>query len=94
MTVNKICVECNCHSDEHRAFFGMFDERDLIYMHIFLTDYDNLFVRIWKAIKYIFGYKCKYGHWDEFLLSKKEAGELIEMLNQLKDPELPKMEEK
>lgn len=83
--MNKIMVDCNCYSDEHRAFFSLADEKDLIFMHIFLVDYDNIFKRIWKAVKYVFGYKCKFGHWDEFQLSRREAKELMEMLNELID---------
>jgi hypothetical protein len=29
-----------------------------------LNDFDPWYIRVWKAVKYVFGYKCKYGHWD------------------------------
>ena len=65
--------ECSCFSPEHTLLFK-FDE-DEIYVYVFL-DSDGFLRRIWKAIKYVFGYKCKYGHFDEFILSKKDADKL------------------
>jgi hypothetical protein len=39
---------------------------------------------MWVAIKYVFGYTCKYGHWDCFIMQPKDAQRLKDMLGKLK----------
>ena len=77
--------QCHCSSDEHTMRF-MLDMKDacgpFLYAHFFINTYDNVFKRIWTGIKYIFGYKCKYGHWDEWIMEPKDAERLRNMLDQ------------
>ena len=75
-------LECACHSDEHALKFTLYkwDDGPEICTSVFLSRYHNIFGRIWVAIKYVFGYKCKYGHWDCFLLRPKDADRLITIL--------------
>jgi len=73
--------ECGCGSDEHTLRFTLDNEDQEIYTSIFLNNYNNIFKRIFIAIKYIFGYKCKYGHWDCWIMKKDDAQKLLEMLN-------------
>jgi hypothetical protein len=40
--------------------------------------------RTWIGIKYIFGYKCKYGHWDCFNLHPEDCDRLIEFIQKYK----------
>lgn len=40
--------------------------------------------RIWTAIKYIFGYKSKYGHFDIFSLRVEDADRLITLIEEFK----------
>lgn len=76
-------LECNCHSPEHTLVFHTYDDEPMIYMHVFLKP-DPFFKRIWNSIKYIFGYKCKYGHFDEFIMNPDDADKLIEILQRIK----------
>ena len=41
----------------------------------------GFFHRIWKAIKYIVGYRSKYGEWDEVLVGRAEATRIVEFIN-------------
>lgn len=76
--------ECICFSDEHTLRF-LFDEKDnTLYTTIFLHQYRNIIKRIWIAIKYTFGYRCKYGHWDCWELKKEDISRLIKTLKQVK----------
>lgn len=77
-------LECHCHSPEHTLVFH-FDENEPneLYAHVFLNP-DPFFKRIWNSIKYIFGYKCRYGHFDEFILNPKDAKKLINLLERVK----------
>jgi hypothetical protein len=75
--------ECACHSPEHTLSFSWDDEENEIYTQVFLRSYHNFFWRVWAAIKYVFGYKCRYGHWDCFIMQSKDAQRLKDLLNKL-----------
>ena len=80
--------DCLCHSDEHVIIFRYFDDNndDLkeFYLSVYLNQYRSLFKRIWVAVKYIFGYKCKYGHWDCWTLKSGDADRMIKLLEKFK----------
>lgn len=66
---------CNCSSVEHQLIFRG-DEFEVggvkyhwVFMHTHLSSF-NFWRRLWYGLKYIFGYKCKYGHFDEVILTK------------------------
>jgi hypothetical protein len=40
--------------------------------------------RVKVAIKYILGYKCKYGNWEEFIWNVDDAPKLEEMAKIIK----------
>jgi hypothetical protein len=77
---------CECHSTEHQLVFrhDPDDEYHELFIDVHLRTYKNVFKRIWVSLKYIFGYKCRYGHWDEFIFNKDDAQRLIGILNKLK----------
>jgi hypothetical protein len=75
--------DCACHSPEHTLRFIWDDEDNEIYTEVYLCHYFNFFKRLWVALKYVFGYKCKYGHWDCFILNNKDAQRLKDLLNKL-----------
>lgn len=72
---------CACYNVEHQLIFTSSDGD--VFMSIHLVPERNIFKRIWYAIKYIFGYKCRYGHFDEFIFQRKDAYKLARILNYL-----------
>lgn len=69
---DKIII-CECDSAEHQIIVRKFDN------YVFLTVHLNtpgLVKRLIKAIKYVFGYKSKYGHFEEIVLGKDKVCEL------------------
>ena len=80
--------ECVCFSHEHTLQFscdkGESDYPPSFYTSIFLCQYRNIFKRIWIAIKYIFNYKCIYGHWDCWEIKRDDADRMIKMLEEYK----------
>lgn len=83
MTEEKF-IKCMCGSPEHQAIFGYDpDEEDFpeLWIEIHLCHYENFFKRIWMAAKYIFGYHCKYGHWDCLLLDEAKGIEVRDFIN-------------
>jgi hypothetical protein len=71
-------LRCACHSLDHTLSLSYFaDEKDkfeqVMYLNVHLHDSARWPKRLWSAIRYIFGYHCRYGHWDEFILTKEKA---------------------
>lgn len=86
MNVTNELFICECNNIEHQLIFSYFnddDEKD-VYMSVHLTPEYNIWKRIWRAIKYIFGYKCQYGHFDEFIFKKSDSEKLQKIVNYLK----------
>jgi len=71
-------IECNCYTDEHTLRFSMDPEDGHMYLHVFLEN-DVFLKRLWKGIRYILGYKSKFGQFTEVILA--EPGKLQEMRN-------------
>lgn len=76
--------ECQCHSPEHTLKFVYDSENKELYSEIFLNQYRNFFKRSWVAIKYIFGYKCKYGHFDCFIFKNDDIVKFKNLLEKIK----------
>lgn len=87
--------ECICTSDEHRLSFRLQNfnagndddcpDQVELYISIFLNNYQSFWKRIWIAMKYIFGYKCQYGHWDQWSLRHEDADKLINLIKNFKE---------
>lgn len=84
--INHELFICQCNNTEHQLIFTSFeDDEDCdVYVSVHLTPEYNIWRRIWMAIKYIFGYKCCYGHFDEFIFKKSDADRLQKVVNFLK----------
>ena len=83
-------IICSCHSPEHQAIFYYLewdgDPNDTnIYMQYHLSTHDSFFKRLWAGIKYAFGYKSRYGFWDELLMEEPQVEQLRNFLNKLKE---------
>lgn len=73
-------IFCRCHSPEHQIILNYWpddkpNEKEL-YVSIHLNNYDNFLRRLWIGLKYAFGYRCKYGNWDEIIISPEVAKDL------------------
>jgi len=73
--------ECKCGSTEHTLRFTFDKGNKELYTDIYLNQWRPLWKRILVGIKYIFGYKCKYGEWDCWVLNKADAKRLRDMCN-------------
>lgn len=75
---------CECSSHEHIAIATWFpDDKDkAIYLSIHLK-HESFLKRLIQGIKYIFGYKCKYGNFDEIILGEKHLSDLKDMVSYL-----------
>ena len=76
---------CQCHSAEHQLLFTWWDDEDIqeVYMRVHLAKH-TFWERLVYGIKYIFGYQCKYGAFDEMILRKEDAEKLQNVVDYLK----------
>lgn len=77
--MSKKYIDCVCSSEEHVVRFIFDIDEDSRFSSIYLgTQLAPLpfFERVVAAIKYIFGYECKYGHWEETIIDLDAAKEL------------------
>lgn len=76
---------CDCNSPEH-SFRFVASQSDLkkpeLYLEVFLNQYRSFFQRLVVAVKYLFGYKSKYGHWDVTTLSEDDVERLFVFIHQ------------
>ena len=84
-------LKCACGSKEHLLIFELEEyqyDDTLRYVEfttsVLLSDYQNIFQKIWAAVKYVLGYKCKNGHWDSMIIKEEDADKLIHMCEQFK----------
>ena len=79
--------ECACFSSNHTIRFVIDDDKEdpALYLEVQLIQYRNFFKRIWTAIRYIFGYRSAYGHWDCWSLDERDTEGLINLLQQHQD---------
>jgi hypothetical protein len=81
-------VICACHSTEHQFVISysedVLDEVKYpdVYLHIHLTK-KPFWMRVRYAIKYIFGYQCRYGSFDEIIINKKDVDKFKRIVDHL-----------
>lgn len=73
---------CSCFSHEHQYIFTYDQEDNMIYVHPHLI-YRGFWRRLWVAIRYVFGYKCRFGAWDEFILDVDDVSRLKMLLDKV-----------
>lgn len=76
-------VVCDCQSSEHTLRFMYDEENKELYTEVYLNQYRSFFKRVYVAIKYIFGYTSKYGHWDCTMISIPKAHKLKAFLSSM-----------
>jgi hypothetical protein len=66
---------CKCHSLEHQYSF-YYSKEDGLFCEPHLSTYLPFYKRLILGIKYIFGYKSRFGAWDEFLFKDEDLNKL------------------
>lgn len=59
------------------------DDYQEVYCNIHLVK-RNFFRRLWISIRYIFGYRSRYGNWDEFIFNPDDADKLQKIVDILR----------
>jgi len=75
---------CHCGHNEHQMILSHYCEPDYSFESFYLSVclYDNMsfFRRLVYAVKYVFGYRSKYGAFAEIVLSPREAKKLSDSI--------------
>ena len=100
MKIEKNPIElliCECHSTDHQIILlheydEEKDENDNIikkfpmcYVQIHLNNFNTFWQRVKYGIKYIFGYKCRYGAFDDFIFNPEDAPKLQKLVDHLNE---------
>jgi hypothetical protein len=72
--------DCQCNDSDHTLRFILDPNDGTLFTEIHLRP-QIWYERIWKGIKYIFGYPCKYGYWDCTHLKHSEYDKLRNLLD-------------
>jgi hypothetical protein len=82
-----ISIACDCYQPEHNIRLMYWSDPDdwEAFFSFHLRTWRNPLRRLWVALRYVFGYRCRYGEWDEFLLNVRSAKKLIEFLQEYVD---------
>jgi len=74
---------CGCNDPEHLVLFLPWEETDKSYKAVFMEIHlvkEPFFRRLKYGLKYIFGYQCKYGAFDEIIIEKDNYQPLKEVV--------------
>ena len=65
-------LNCECLTAEHQILIRFTEDEigKTVYLEPHLVTHNNFFKRVIVGFSYMFGYKCKYGNWDELVVSK------------------------
>ena len=92
MEKNQDLLICECHSTDHQIILSYSEDVDdkgniypMCYAHIHLSKH-SFWKRFVHGIKYIFGYRCRYGEFDEFIFNPEDAPKLQNLVNHLTIP--------
>ena len=78
---------CACGDTEHQLIMRYFGDDDdpEVYVSVHLTPEYKWWKRVILGIKYIFGYRSKYGEFDEFIFKPNDYEKLQGVVDFLKE---------
>lgn len=77
-------ITCECYKPEHLIKLSFDSEVGELYAQVFLEEYP-WHKRVWIGIKYIFGYKSRFGHFTEIVVHKNKRDSLYKFAKTFKD---------
>ena len=81
---NEILLVCDCSSCEHQLIVQWDNDDNEVYVHVHLAQCKGFWSRLWHGLKYAFGYKSRYGAFDEVILRKEDADNLQKVVDHLR----------
>jgi len=84
MSFKREIMDCACTTNEHVMIVTTFDDEPEVYLELHLSDVSFL-KKLLYAVRYIFGYKCKYGCFEEVIFSRENIIGLENMVKHIKE---------
>ena len=77
---------CTCNDTEHQIIMSYFKDTEFpyVYCSIHLVPERNILKRIRNAVRYIFGHRCAYGDFEEFIFKPEDAGRIQSIVDYLR----------
>lgn len=78
--------DCACYSSEHTLKFN-YERNDEdpfsseIYTTVYIGCVETFWRRLWKFIKFLFGYRCRHGDFDCFCMRAEDIDRLMYLLD-------------
>ena len=82
--MEKDFIICSCHNVEHSIIFHYDKEYKGVYISIHLKNL-SFIERLKNGIKYIFGFKSKYGDFDEFMVNENDLDKFKKIVETLEN---------
>jgi hypothetical protein len=84
-------IICQCHSTDHQFIFLYDEDVDkegnvtdrTVYIHTHLRTF-GFWTRLKYGIKYIFGYRSRYGEFDEFIIKPEDVSKFENVVKFMK----------
>ena len=81
--VDASIIICSCNSTEHQIVFLPWVDSEMkykeVYVHVHLVK-RPFWDRLKYGLNYIFGHRCRYGAFDEFIFDKDNVQKLKEVI--------------
>ena len=92
MDIAQQLLICECSSSEHQMIMRYFeDDKDpFVYVDIYLSK-KSLWKRIKHAVRYIFGYQCAFGAFEEVVLGADHIKTLEKVVEHMKRVEAKRL---
>jgi len=76
-------IRCSCHTSDHQFEINWWESEDKeVYFTIHLNDTYSFWNRLVLGIKYIFGFKSRYGNFAEIILMPEDCKEVSKILDE------------
>jgi len=85
---------CDCSDTAHQLVFQFWDfgkdgeelwrpakENANLTVCVYLNQFHGFWARLWIGIKYIFGYRSKYGEFDVVNIRHEDVGRMVKLLH-------------
>ena len=79
--MNDHFIRCSCGHHEHQAIIAADPDDGLLFVEFHLVTWQNILRRAWVAVRYVFGYRSRFGAWDELVMDRGQVEALRDYLS-------------
>jgi hypothetical protein len=76
---------CECSSFDHTLRAEYDEIENELWFSIHLDYYQPFYIRVWNALRYVLGYRCRQGHFDCFILRNYDKSRMLNLISQIKE---------